>query len=94
MVLACLGGAVCVYLLEPQTALMVGGVGAAVAFAGYSLHRDVVVLLTTALLYPIVALGVYALYFVLGVPVEYLLWVSLAVFGLVVIVLTADEIPI
>lgn len=94
VVLACAAGAVCVYLVAPQTALLVAGVGVAVAFAGYPLHRDAVVLFVSFLLYPILALGVYALHFVFGVPMEYMLWVCLAVFGLVVLVLTADEIPL
>jgi hypothetical protein len=94
VVLACLGGAICMYLLEPQTALLVAGVGFAVAFGGYLLHRDAVVLFVSVPLYPILALGVYALHVLLDVPVQYLLWVSLAVFGLVVLVLTADEVPL
>ncbi len=93
VVLVCLAGAVAMFLVEPDTTLMVGGAGAAIAFAGYPLHRDAVVLLASVLLYPILALGVYSLYLVVGIPMEYLLWVSLGVFGFAVLVMTAEEVP-
>lgn len=93
VVLACLAGAVAVYLVEPMTAFLVAGVGAGVAIAGYVLHRDAPMLLASVLLSPILALGVYALSLVFDVPMSYLLWTSVLVFGLTVVVLTADETP-
>jgi hypothetical protein len=93
VVIAGLVGGVLLWLAVPQTAILVAAVGASVAIASYFLHRDAAVMFASILLYPILALGIYALHAVLGVPTQYLLWVSLGVFGFVVLVLTADEIP-
>jgi hypothetical protein len=94
VVLAAAGGAALLYLAAPQVALLVGGVGIAIAIAGYVLHRSASMLLASIVLYPILALGIYSLHVVLGVPAQYLMWISVAVFALVVVVLGADEIPI
>lgn len=94
VVLAALGGAALLVMLDQTTALVIGGVGIGIAIAGYTLHRDAAVLLASALLYPILALGIYALHAIFGVPTNYLLWISVAVFGLVVLVLGAEEIPL
>jgi len=93
VVLAAIGGAVLLAMLDQTTALLIGGVGIGIAIAGYTFHRDTAVLLASALLYPILALGIYALHAIVGVPMNYLLWISVAVFGLVVLVLGAEEVP-
>lgn len=91
--LAALGGAVLLYFAAPQVALLVAGVGLMIAVVGYLMHRNAATLFASALLYPVLALGIYALHVLFGVPTQYLTWISIAVFALVVLVLTADEVP-
>jgi FtsH-binding integral membrane protein len=91
LVLLCIAGAVPVIATDPVLAAVVVAVGGVAAILGYLIHRDPVLVVITALIFPTIGLAIIALSLFLGMPIELAAFLATLASVVVMVVLTAQD---